>query len=163
VEFVVLGPLEVHDGDRPVAVGTVKARTLLVALLLRANRLVATDELIDQIWGDAPPANPRSALQTNVQRLRRALGDDAAKLIQTRPDGYRIALEPKQLDLLRFRELVEDARRTEDLAHRHDLLREALALWRGRAPAAGRPSKSDRLQDRFTRVSESGTTPGAAS
>src|SRR5919198_1534769 len=126
VEFLVLGPLEVHDGDRPVAVGTVKARTLLVALLLRANRVVATDELVEQIWGDAPPANPRSTLQTSVQRLRRALGDDAARLIQTCPDGYRIGLGPKQLDLLLFRELVEDARRTGDLVHRHDLLSEAL-------------------------------------
>jgi DNA-binding SARP family transcriptional activator len=141
VEFLVLGPLEVRDGDRPVAVGTVKARTLLVALLLRANRVVATDELIDQLWGDLPPANPRSALQTNVQRLRRALGDDAAELIQTRPEGYRISLEPKQLDLLWFRELVEDARRTDDLVHQHDILSEALALWRGQ-PLAGLSSES---------------------
>ncbi len=136
-----LGSLEVHNGDRSVAVGTVKARLLLVALLLRANRVVTNDELIEQIWGDWPPANPRSALQTNVQRLRRALGDDAATLIQTRPDGYRIGLEPARLDLLWFRELVRDARRADDLAHRHRLLKDALALWRGQ-PLAGLSSES---------------------
>ena len=141
MEFLVLGPLEVRDQARQVVVRTAKARLLLVALLLRANRVVSSDELIDQLWGDAPPANPRSALQTNVQRLRRALGDDAARLVQTHPEGYRIELEPKRLDLLWFRELVEQARRTDDLEHRHSLLREALALWRGQ-PLAGLASEA---------------------
>ena len=44
VEFLVLGPLEVHEGDQPVTVATVKARTLLAALLLHANRMVPIDE-----------------------------------------------------------------------------------------------------------------------
>jgi DNA-binding SARP family transcriptional activator len=141
VEFRVLGPLEVHDGDRVIAVRTAKARTLLVALLLRANRVVTIDELVDQLWDDSPPANPRSALQTNVQRLRGALGDGTAPSIQTRPSGYSIDLEPKQLDLLRFRELVGEAQRAEDPVRRHGLLSEALALWRGQ-PLAGVSSES---------------------
>jgi len=127
VEFRVLGPVEVRDGDRLVAVPTVKARTLLVALLLRANRVATIDELVDQIWDDSPPASPRRVVQTNVQRLRGALGDEAANLIRTRSRGYLIELRPQQLDLLRFRELVEQAQRTEDLIRRRDLLSEALA------------------------------------
>jgi len=55
MEFYVLGPLEVVDGDRPLALGGAKQRTLLVHLLLNANTVVSTDRLIDVLWGEDPP------------------------------------------------------------------------------------------------------------
>ncbi len=90
-----------------------KQRALLAALLLRADRVVSTMELVRWIWGDAPPADARATAQTYVRRLRRRLGDG---LIVTRPDGFLIALTAGQLDLVRFDELLEHARRAADPA-----------------------------------------------
>jgi DNA-binding SARP family transcriptional activator len=134
LDFRVLGPVEVHVGGEPVPVPTTRVRTLLATLLLRANRAVAVDELVDTMWGEHLPANPRAAVQTNLARLRRALGPGA--VIDTLPHGYLLRTAESTVDLLRFRALVARAHRTGDPARRHDLLRAALALWRG-APLGG--------------------------
>jgi DNA-binding SARP family transcriptional activator len=152
VEFRVLGPVEVRDGDRLVDVPTAKARSLLVALLLRANRVVTVEELVDQVWDDSPPANPRGAVQTNIQRLRRALGREASELIRTRTPGYAIEVKPRQLDLLGFRELVDQARRADSLVSRYELLSEALALWRG--PPLGGVSSESLTREEAPRLAE---------
>ena len=56
MEYRILGPLEVLDGDRLVALGTGKERALLAVLLLHANEAVSRDRLIDELWGERPPA-----------------------------------------------------------------------------------------------------------
>jgi DNA-binding SARP family transcriptional activator len=127
VEFRVLGPLQVSCDGAEITVPAGKQRALLAALLLRASRVVSTMELVRWIWGDAPQADARATAQTYVRRLRRRLGDG---LIVTRPDGYLIALTAGQLDLVRFDELLEHARRAADPAVEVGLLDEALALWR---------------------------------
>jgi DNA-binding SARP family transcriptional activator len=152
VEFRLLGPVEVRDGDRLVMVRTYKVRTLLVALLLQANRMVTVDELIDQLWGGRAPAHPRKAVQTNVRRLREALGDDAPGPIRTRPHGYLIELDPQQLDLLSFRRLVEQVQHAEDPVRMDGLMTRALALWRGE-PLAGVSSES-LVRDEIPRLTE---------
>ena len=90
MEFRLLGPLEARERGRPVELGTPRVRTLLAALLLQANRVVSVDELVDRLWGAYPPANPRRTVQTNVARLRLALGDGSADLVRTRERGYLI-------------------------------------------------------------------------
>ena len=145
-----LGPVEVRDGDRVLPLPAARVSALLVTLLLRANRVVTVDELVDRVWGEHPPGNPRAALQTTVQRLRRALGDET--LIRTRPRGYLIELEPRRLDLLLFRDLVEQAHRVGDLIRRRDLLGQALALWRG-PPLAGMTAEP-LLRDEVPRLVE---------
>ena len=124
MEFRILGPLEVVDGDRKVPLGGSRQRALLALLLLRANEVVATDTLIDQLWGDAPPRTAANTLQYHVSQLRKALG---AERILTRAPGYLIRIEEGELDLERF----------ERLAERRDAasLQGALALWRGDALA----------------------------
>jgi DNA-binding SARP family transcriptional activator len=132
VEFRILGPLEILDGDRQLTLTGPRVRALLVLLLTSANEVVSADRLIDELWGAKPPRAAANALQYHVSRLRRALPDD--ELILTREPGYSIKVEPGQLDLLRFERLVADARDTspEDAAR---ILREALGLWRGPALA----------------------------
>ena len=132
MEFRILGPLEILDGDRPRTLKGSRARALLVLLLTSANEVVSTDRLVDELWGARPPRAAANALQYHVSRLRRALpGED---VIVTREPGYLIRVEPDELDLLRFERLVADAwdRQPEDAAR---ILREALALWRGPALA----------------------------
>nr|WP_238361719.1 BTAD domain-containing putative transcriptional regulator [Actinopolymorpha pittospori] len=138
LSYRLLGPLEVRRGDQHVVVSAGKQRTLLVSLLVSANRLVSVDELCERLWGNAAPATARATLATYVMRLRRNLGqgiDPGADVpIRTRPEGYLIEVEPGRIDLDRFTDLLAQAdRHPGDVATARALLREALELWRGPA------------------------------
>ncbi len=133
LEFRILGPLEAIDGDRVLTpVGAIQ-RALLAILLLNVNRVVSSDQLIDLLWDEQPPASGATALQVRVSQLRKALGK-AGSVIVTRPPGYLIRLDGGQLDLHRFELLVDRANNdlaADDPASAAASLREALALWRG--------------------------------
>jgi DNA-binding SARP family transcriptional activator len=131
MEFRILGPLEVADGDEIVALASAKQRALLAILLLNANQVLSSDRLIDELWGEQSPESGRTALQVLMSKLRKALGDTGVLLV-TRPPGYLIRLERDQLDLRRFERLVEEAGAA-DPRVAAGKLREALALWRGSA------------------------------
>jgi len=131
MEFRILGPLEVADDGRLLALGGTKQRALLALLLLRANEVVSRDRLIDELWGGSPPDSGKTALQVHVSQLRKALGRE---VILTRPPGYLIRVGDGELDLHRFEQLVAAARAEEPVESAR-LLREGLALWRG-APLA---------------------------
>jgi DNA-binding SARP family transcriptional activator len=124
MEFRVLGPLEVVDGDRQVALGGARQRAVLVLLLTRANEIVPMERLIDQLWDERPPKAAANTVHYYVSQLRKALG---AERIVTRAPGYLIRVDPDELDLERFERLVAE--------NDADSLREALALWRGQALA----------------------------
>ena len=126
MQFRILGPLEVRDGERVLALGGERRRAVLALLLLQANRVVSVEQLVDGVWGDAPPPSALASLQNHLGRLRRELGD---RLV-TRPPGYLLRVADGELDLERFRRLVDEARGAEP-APAADLLTEALALWRG--------------------------------
>jgi DNA-binding SARP family transcriptional activator len=132
VEFRILGPLEVIERGRPLTLGGSRQRALLAVLLTRANEVVSKDRLIDELWGTQPPRTATNALQYHVSRLRKTLARD--DVIVTRLPGYVIRVAPEELDLLRFENLVEKARRSSS-ERSAQLLRDALALWRGPALA----------------------------
>ena len=134
MEFRILGPLEVVDGDEQVPVGGTKERALLAVLLIHAGEVVSADRLIDELWGSDLPASPSNALQVVVSRVRRAL---RSGLLVTRKPGYVLDVDPEELDAGRFGRLVEEARRAapDDHSRRSSLLAEALGLWRGPALA----------------------------
>src|SRR5262245_18872183 len=122
MEFRILGPLEVRDGEEPVAIGGGRQRALLAILLLRPNEAVCNDTLIDELWHGEPPETARKAIQVHVSGLRKVLGEDR---IVTQAPGYRLRVEPGELDLDRF-----ESMRAKDGV---EGLREALGLWRGPA------------------------------
>ena len=124
MEFLILGPLEVVDGDRPIALGGDRQRAILALLLTRPNEVVSTDRLADELWGASPPKRALNTIQYYVSQLRKALGADR---IVTRPPGYLIRVDPEELDLARFERLVDEGSAQS--------LHEALALWRGPALA----------------------------
>jgi DNA-binding SARP family transcriptional activator len=140
MDFRLLGPLEVSEHDRPIAIGGVKQRSVLAVLLLHANELVSTDRLVDQLWGAAPPATAAKSIQVYVSRLRKVLGDRLA----TRAPGYVLRVEPSELDLVRFEQLAGEARRAAPGSAARKL-REALALWRG-------PALADLAYESFAQV-----------
>jgi len=131
MEFRILGPLEVRDGNRLVSLGGPRQRAVLAVLLTRANEVVSTDRLIDELWGDEPPGTVMNVLQSYVSHLRKELGPD---VLLTRAPGYLIELEPDQLDLRRFERFL-DVARAEGPEEAAETLREALDLWRGPALA----------------------------
>lgn len=141
VDFRILGPLEVGDGDRTVALGGDKQRALLAILLLHPNEPVSADRLIDDLWGARPPPAALKTLQAYVSRLRRTLDYDGGRAsgssngaLVTRGHGYLLRVEAGQLDADRFRGLVEEGRRAlaaGEPGRAARVLRAGLALWRG--------------------------------
>ena len=130
MQFLVLGPIAVDDGG-PVALGGAKPRALLAALLLARGETVPRHELVSALWADAPPANAVQALQVHVHHLRKAIG---AQRLATHGTGYRLALEPGELDLERAERALAAARAALEEERAHDAAtaaREALDLWRG--------------------------------
>ena len=131
LEFRILGPLEVVGDGGPVRLGGPKQRATLAILLLRANRVVSIERLADDLYAGAPPVTAVTQVQRQVSELRKALGADT---IETRAPGYVIRLSPDQLDLSRFERLSGEAalaRAAGDARKASELLRDALALWRG--------------------------------
>ena len=136
MEFRLLGPLEASDDGTPVVLGGRKQRALLARLLLDANRTVAVERLVDDLWGDDAPDTAPKMVQIYVSGLRKAL--PATVPLRTRPPGYLIEVEPGQVDVERFRRLREEGRAAldaEDASTASRRLAEALALWRGPALA----------------------------
>lgn len=136
MEYRILGPLEVLDGGRPVALGTGRERRLLAALLLSANRVVSTDTLIDVLWHDNLPPRALSALQVYVSKLRRKLERLGATPIRTEHPGYVLRTASDELDAELFEQLVRSAG-DESPKARAEKLRAALSLWRGEAVLSG--------------------------
>ncbi len=133
MRFLVLGPLEVSQEGRRVAVGGGRERSLLALLLIRSGEVVSRDRLIEELWAGEPPPSASQSLDAYVSRLRRAFRDaGASDVLVTRAPGY--VLKAAGTDARDFESLVADARVTlsaGDASGGVELLREALALWRG--------------------------------
>jgi DNA-binding SARP family transcriptional activator len=153
MDFRILGPLEVRDGDREVGLRGGKQRALLALLLVNADRTLAIDRIVDELWGEDVPESAPKMVQIYVSRLRKVL---PLGTLHTRPPGYALQLESHELDLHRFEQLVAEARASLD-AHRAEeasaRFRAALELWRGPALAEFAsepfaPAEGARLEER---------------
>jgi DNA-binding SARP family transcriptional activator/tetratricopeptide (TPR) repeat protein len=141
MEFLILGPVEVRDGD--VILGPAvrpQQNVVLAALLVDAGRPVPVERLVERVWGDEPPEHARRTLHTHVARIRRLLargqGPDPVRLTRL-AGGYHLVVDPGQVDLHRFHRLVDEARDDRHGTEEQALLwRRALTLWRGE-PLAG--------------------------
>ncbi|MFD8481804.1 BTAD domain-containing putative transcriptional regulator [Kitasatospora sp. NPDC059673] len=131
LRFRLLGQLAAETDRGPLALGSLKQRAVLAALLGHPNTLLSTDLLTEAVWEDEPPRSARKNLQVYVSGLRGALG--AARLVH-RPGGYELRVAEEELDTLRFTALVRAGR--EAAARQEDeqagrLLGEAVRLWDG--------------------------------
>jgi len=135
VDFRILGPLDIVEEGSPLTLGAHKQRALLALLLLHRGEALSVDRLIDELWGERPPATAAKSIQVYISQLRKILGSD---VVETRGRGYALRAEPEQLDAVRFEELLERGRDRLGRGEAREAartLREALALWRG-APLA---------------------------
>lgn len=130
MDFSILGPVEANEDGQPIPLGGPRQRALLARLLVDANRVVSADRLAVDLW-NTPPQDAHGALQNQVSRLRKVLGDRLA----TKAPGYLIRVEPGELDLDGFRSLVAEAGAAVDPRERSSLLRKADALFVGQALA----------------------------
>jgi predicted ATPase/DNA-binding SARP family transcriptional activator len=130
--FGILGPLEgIGEDGRPIALGGFRQRSVLAILLVHRPEAVPRERLVDLVWGMRPPPSATKTLQAHVSRLRSVLG---AGLIVNRGGGYALATGTAELDAERFTALAGEGRRAlaaGDAATAADVLRRALALWRG--------------------------------
>ena len=137
MRFSVLGPLLVEADGQAVPVGGGRQRALLALLLVRAGEVVSRHHLIEQLWSGEPPASASQSLDTYISRLRKALREaGAADVLQTRAPGY--VLDADDVDARSFEALVAEgqaALAAGDSERAGDVLRNALAMWRGRAYA----------------------------
>ena len=147
VDFRILGPLEAINEAGPVELTGGKQKALLALLLLHADRVVAVDGIVDDLWGDEVPESAQKMVQIFISQLRKQLPQG---LIQTRAPGYRFDLDGHSLDLRSFEKLHADGRealaggRAREAA---TILRRALELWRGAALAE--------FEEPFARLEES--------
>ena len=107
MEFAILGPLEVRDDEELVAVGGRKHQALLAILLLNGVRVVSTDRLLEDLWGE-DAADKENALWVHISRLRAALGEH--DLLVTHDHGYSLEVDPADIDANRFESEVAAAR-----------------------------------------------------
>ncbi len=135
MRFGILGETRAHaPGGGAAALGGPGRRAVLALLLLDAGRIVPVPRMVDGLYGDHPPAGVANALQSQVSRLRSVLGD----VIENHPAGYRLAVDPDEVDVHRFTRLASAGRTARAAGEPREaarLLGEALELWRGPALA----------------------------
>ena len=127
-----LGPLEVvGDDGAALAIGTGRQRALLGLLIVRANELLESDRLVEELWGESPPATAHKMLHNQVSGLRQVLGRNGR--LETHGSAYRLNVAPGERDVDRFEELVAGGRAhtQTDPERAAEALRQALGLWRG--------------------------------
>ena len=145
MRFAVLGPLEVSGEDGPIPLGGPKQRIVLAHLVLGAGQVVSAEQLIDALWGEDLPEDPKSALRVYVSRIRSSLDLDC---IEAHSPGYLLRADRDEVDALRFEDLLDEARSNGHEPRATDrILGEALALWRGPAFAdlASEPSLAGQI------------------
>ncbi|CAL9448963.1 Regulatory protein AfsR [Streptomyces sp. enrichment culture] len=152
VRFSILGTLVVSVGDQQLHLGGPRARAVLGALLLEANRLVPISHLVEAVWERVPPATAEHQIRKIVADLRSRI-PHGQEMIVTDGPGYRIVVDEDQLDLIRFEKALDEARRRATVDGEVAALESALALYRGRVlPDSRSPaltSAAAALEDRY--------------
>ena len=106
-EPYVLGGLAIHYEQRRVSVAgrdvalTATEYELLRVLSRNKGRLASVESLLRQVWRGRDDGD-QQMVRTFVKKLRRKLGDDAARpayIVNERGVGYRMARPDERLDL----------------------------------------------------------------
>jgi DNA-binding SARP family transcriptional activator/predicted ATPase len=127
----VLGPFQLEEGGRRITIGGLRQRAVLATLVLHANEVVPSEQLLVDLWGEDSPSSAANALQAAISRLRKVL--PASRLLTTAP-GYMLRVFPAELDVSQFEQLIfegRDALATGAAAEAVQLLDQAMTLWRG--------------------------------
>ncbi|MCX4386270.1 AfsR/SARP family transcriptional regulator [Micromonospora peucetia] len=142
MKFSVLGTTEVTHHNHHLELGGIRQRAILGYLILNANKVVATSQILNAMWNGNPPPTARKMVQNAVSGIRRILTTNTDPTttphLRTHPPGYQLRIDTETIDLYQFRRLVREGRHaTTNNNHTHaaHTLHQALNLWRGRALA----------------------------
>lgn len=161
MQFDVLGQLRAPSMPDALITLPPKPRRVLTLMVLNIGHVTYVDDLIDEVWGGAPPASAATTLQTYIYKVRRLLGraagagvDGDAELLGTRPRGYLLHGDQADVDMYRFVTRIGQARHriAEHPARVEEILRPALQMWRG--PAFGGVERGPRLEAQAERLDE---------
>lgn len=137
VDLGILGPMYIEMHGTEIQIRSPKPRALLAALIVHRGTAVSFDHLVDIVWGSTPPRDPEQALHSQMSRLRRRLSgagrDDIHDVLATRPSGYALAVDDRQVDAGRFEALAARAEAATVADQVLELAKQALSLWRGPA------------------------------
>lgn len=138
VRYELLGPLRVVSEEGEAAsIGAPKIETLLAALLIRADQVVATEQLMTEIWGDEVPRRATAGIHVYISQLRKFLGRSAGSStspVVTRPRGYVLRIDSDSVDYRLFLRLVDRGRvHARESCHQQasKCFEDALAMWHG--------------------------------
>lgn len=139
VDYRILGPIEVFDGNVALDIGSRQQRALLAILVTHVNRVVATERILEDLWPHDPAGKERT-LWVYISRLRTILdpnreGKEKSSVLVTRDHGYVLNADPADIDAHRFTDLADRGRELvrDEPVVAGQILSEALALWRGSA------------------------------
>ncbi|MEU5940829.1 AfsR/SARP family transcriptional regulator [Micromonospora sp. NPDC047548] len=140
MRYELLGPVRVVNGNKTSSVSARKVEMLLAALLIRSDRVVGTDQLMIEIWGENPPRRATAGLHVYISQLRKFLTrvTHGRSPILTTQKGYLLSLGSHELDVHIFQRMIQQGRnhhRAGQLVESYNAFQEALDLWRG--PALG--------------------------
>jgi DNA-binding SARP family transcriptional activator len=133
MDYRILGPLEAFDGERALSLGGARQRAVLALLLLHGNEALSRDMIIDELWGESPPATAAKVLQNCISALRKEL-PGGTDVLRTVGSAYALQLGPEELDRDRFERAVAKGRAAlaaGESGQAAEQLRAALGLWRG--------------------------------
>ncbi|MEU8251105.1 AfsR/SARP family transcriptional regulator [Nonomuraea sp. NPDC048916] len=139
--YCVLGTFRVINDGRDCTPGPPKLRQLLALLLICADHTVSLDDIVAELWDEAPPKTVVATVQTYVYQLRRfiereRLGAPGVELLTTNRAGYAFHVEPGELDAEVFRKLSCQSRRDLEAGRPGEAAaaaQRALDLWTGPA------------------------------
>jgi DNA-binding SARP family transcriptional activator len=139
LQFSMLGPVRAWRGPVELDLGPNQQRAILALLLIRANRLVSVDDLVELLWEGEPPASALNVIHKYIGAIRRMLEPDLAarasgRWLSRHGTAYRLDVDEGMSDLMSFRRMVRDAgsaHAANQSADALDLLSEALGLRRG--------------------------------
>lgn len=132
MRIILLGRPRLTVADHDVDLGPPRQRAVFVALAVDAPRPVAVSTVIERVWGDQPPKHARSAVYGYIMRIRQLLArlDNTGAPVHNHRESYSLEVDRADIDLLRFRSLVQDAGNGDDPTRRR-LLDEAFGLLAG--------------------------------
>ncbi|HET9895860.1 MAG TPA: BTAD domain-containing putative transcriptional regulator [Streptosporangiaceae bacterium] len=110
IDFRVVGEFQLLANEATVPLGSPRRRALLAVLVACANETVLAPSLLAELWPADPPPNALANLRTYASELRRQLPPEISSRITTSNGGYRLRLEPGELDIWVLRQHYETAR-----------------------------------------------------
>lgn len=160
MKYELLGTLRLVDGENSTFISAQKLEILLVTLLVRADHVVTTDQLMGEIWGDRLPRRATAGLHVYISELRKLLhrAGRTDGPILTRSPGYMLVRGDDDIDAETFLELTERARkhmREQRLEEACECFEAGLALWCG--PVLGDIGIGPIVSSFATRLSETRT------